>query len=170
MDYINKEIKNSCKNISNLISKYSKGEDANTCLCSFFELFENTLSNFSKNEKEETTYLENIKNEFGLKQNDKDKKESFFKLFESEKINKKDFLEFEDNLLILVDEYLDKDESRKEFETAKNIQIIKSKIIGPIIDSNSMLLVEMGLAKNEEEAKTKINKGLATNYFLSLER
>ena len=170
MDYFNKEIKNSCKNISNLISKYSKGEDVNTCLSSFFELFENTLSNFSKNEKEETTYLENIKNELGFKQSDKDKKESFFELFESEKINKKDFLEFEDNLLVLVDEYLDKDESRKEFETAKNIQIIKSKIIGPIIDSNSMLLVEMALAKNEEEAKTKINKVLATNYFLSLER
>ncbi len=170
MYYNFEELKQSCEKINCLITKYSKNGDYTSCLHSFFDLFKSTMNLCSKTKEEEKLYFKNIEECFGLKEEKIKGQKTFFELLDSQKISKKDFIEFEDCMLILVDAFLELDETRKEFETAKTIQIIKSKLLGPIIDNNSSLLIEMGLAKNIEKAKANLNKGIAINYFLSLEK
>ncbi|HAS55896.1 MAG TPA: hypothetical protein DEF61_01505 [Firmicutes bacterium] len=170
MYYNFEEIKQSCEKINCLIAKYSKKENFTPCLHSFFDLFKSTMGLYSKTKEEEKSYFENIKECLGLKEEKIKGGKTFFELLDSQKINKKDFIEIEDSILVLVDVFLELDETRKEFETAKTIQTIKSKLIGPIIDNNSSLLIEMGLAKNIEKAKASLNKGIAINHFLSLEK
>lgn len=82
----------------------------------------------------------------------------------------KDYLLLENDILGLMDLFFEIDLERKEFDTSRQLAILKAKLLSPFIESNANLLVAFGFGKEKEVAITKQESHPVYNYFYNLKR
>lgn len=83
---------------------------------------------------------------------------------------KKDYLLLENDILGLLDLFFEIDLERKEFDTSRQLAILKAKFLSPFIETNKKLLLEFGFIKEKEAVTTKDDGHPAYNYFYNLKR
>jgi hypothetical protein len=71
-------------------------------------------------------------------------------------VTEKDYFTIlEDSILQIADAFLAIDFSRSEYENNAALATIKAEILQPIVDNNIALMIALGQAKDEADAKAK---------------
>lgn len=91
-------------------------------------------------------------------------------LLDKNNITTKEYLMLENDILGLLDLFFEIDLERKEFDTSRQLAILKAKILSPFIESNANLLAAFGFGKEKEVAVTKQENHPVYNYFYNLKR
>ncbi|OPZ36055.1 MAG: hypothetical protein BWY98_00546 [Tenericutes bacterium ADurb.BinA155] len=83
--------------------------------------------------------------------------DSLFSMFSLvDMVTEKDYFTIlEDSILQIADAFLAIDFSRSEYENNAALATIKAEILQPIVDNNIALMIALGQAKDEAEAKAK---------------
>ena len=153
----------------------------NPNLSSLKERMKRTLSFVSTKSEFPEQFISYIK--FELKQVSSVKEETFLNELSSNEhspfdvlfLNKnnlttKDYFLLENDILGLLDLFFEIDLERKEFDTSRQLAILKAKLLSPFIESNKNLLAAFGFGKEKEVATIKQESHPAYNYFYSLKR
>ncbi len=92
------------------------------------------------------------------------------KIIDKNNLTKKEYIEIENDLLGLLDLFFEIGLERKEFNTSRQLAVLKAKFLSPLIETNSNLMIDLMFAKEKEEAIDKANSHYVYNYFYSLKR
>lgn len=92
------------------------------------------------------------------------------KTIDKNNLTKEKYIELENDLLVLLDLFFEIDLERKEFNTSRQLAVLKAKFLSPLIETNFDLMIDLMFAKEKEEAIDKANSHYVYNYFYSLKR
>lgn len=92
------------------------------------------------------------------------------KIIDKNNLSKEEYIELENNILDLLDLFFEINLERKEFNTSRQLAVLKAKFLSPLIETNINLMIDLMFAKEKEEAIDKANSHYVYNYFYSLKR